>query len=126
MASYSITLPYPPSINHYYCRTRFGGMAIAKKGKEYRKEVAMLIKQKFRNKVLTGNVTVAIHLFPPDRRKRDIDNVLKCLLDSIEDSGIIENDNQINVLLVTKKEIYTGEVFFSISKTNAVGVCDEK
>lgn len=47
------------------------------------------------NRKLTGEVSVEIDLYPPDRRRRDIDNPLKCLLDSMTHAGVYEDDSQI-------------------------------
>jgi len=40
--------------------------------------------------------------FPPDRRRRDLDNLQKPLLDALEKAGIYEDDSLID-LLVTRR-----------------------
>jgi crossover junction endodeoxyribonuclease RusA len=57
---------------------------------------------------LEGRLAVHIALFPPDKRKRDVDNVLKSLLDACEHAGCYENDNQIDELHVIRQEIIKG------------------
>ena len=53
------------------------------------------------NKPLTGDVTVHIKLYFGDKRRRDIDNYGKLLLDSL--SGVIyEDDIQIQKMTVEK------------------------
>ena len=47
-------------------------------------------------------VSVRIHLAKADRREFDVDNRLKLILDALQDSGVIKNDNQIYSLKVTK------------------------
>lgn len=49
-------------------------------------------------------VELFLNIYPPDKRKRDIDNILKCLLDALQDSQLIENDNLINKLSLVKHE----------------------
>lgn len=44
----------------------------------------------------------------PDRRLRDCDNVLKCLLDSMEKAKVYKNDNQIEELYIKKCPIIKG------------------
>lgn len=40
-------------------------------------------------------------MYPPDNRKRDLDNALKVLLDSFERAGVYENDSQIKEIHAT-------------------------
>ncbi|NBW22487.1 MAG: RusA family crossover junction endodeoxyribonuclease, partial [Caulobacteraceae bacterium] len=40
-----------------------------------------------------GSVRVVIEAFPPDRRKRDLDNILKSLLDALTHAGVWEDDS---------------------------------
>ena len=92
-------LPYPPSINHYYVRTR-RGMAIGKKGKAYREAVwwGCALKSGI-TKPLTGSLRIALKVMLPDRRMRDLDNIQKCLLDALEHAGVVANDNQFRSIL---------------------------
>lgn len=95
-------LPWPPSVNHYY-RHVGNKVLISKEGRQYREVVANRLKaagiQKF-----SGPVDVAIQLYPPDRRRRDVDNVLKCLLDSFTVGGVYDDDSQIYFLSIEKLE----------------------
>jgi len=94
-----IKLPYPPTINHYYARTKSGRVYITKKGTAYRTLVGqMLMIQGVRR--TQGDLEVEIKAFPPDRRKRDVDNLLKALLDSMEHGGAYVNDSQIKKLTI--------------------------
>jgi Holliday junction resolvase RusA-like endonuclease len=40
-------------------------------------------------------VAVSIVAFPPDNRTRDLDNILKALLDSLQHAGVIPDDNDV-------------------------------
>jgi len=51
---------------------------------------------------------VHVALFPPDKRKRDVDNVLKALLDACEHAGCYESDSQIDELHIVRQEMRTG------------------
>jgi crossover junction endodeoxyribonuclease RusA len=94
-------LPWPPSINRYY-RTYQGRMLISKDGREYRARVAEELDGV---EQIPGRLSVEIHAFPPDRRRRDLDNIQKALLDSIEHAGVIEDDANIDYLLTIRKRI---------------------
>lgn len=49
-----------------------------------------------------------ISLYPPDRRKRDIDNVLKALLDALQHAGCYEDDSQLDDLRIVRCEVRKG------------------
>ena len=51
---------------------------------------------------------VSIELHPPNRRKFDIDNRIKAILDVLEGHAVIENDEQIHDLRVKKREKIPG------------------
>jgi Holliday junction resolvase RusA-like endonuclease len=98
----TLELPWPPSVNHYY-RHVGNKVLISKEGRQYREVVANRIKAAGIKKNM-DKVEVAIQLYPPDRRRRDVDNVLKCLLDSFTIGGIYDDDSQIYFLSIEKLE----------------------
>lgn len=102
-----LILPYPPSVNNYWHRNKNGGMRISKQGLDFRTEV-MVILNNARFKKMEGELSVSILLQPPDRRKRDIDNVLKALLDALEHGGAFEDDNQIRRLKIERGDVVKG------------------
>lgn len=99
----NLRLPYPPSINHYYVRTK-KGMAIKPEGNWYRQQVGFLVAIARLPRKFLGNekVQVTIHAFTPDRIPRDVDNILKCLLDALTDAHVWGNDKQVYDLHITK------------------------
>lgn len=102
----NLSLPFPPSVNHYWGQSGVNRF-IGKKGREFRLAVAEACLEE-KVKALEGALSIYISLFPPDKRKRDIDNVVKPLLDAMEHAGCFENDNQIEELHVMRREIYKG------------------
>ena len=58
--------------------------------------------------MLTGRLRVELLLYPPDRRRRDIDNYAKSLLDSLTKAGVWEDDSQIDELTIKRCEIIKG------------------
>lgn len=60
-------------------------------------------------------LSLGVSLHPPDKRRRDIDNPIKILLDSLQRADVFEDDNQIARLLVEKKDIIPeGKVIVTI------------
>jgi crossover junction endodeoxyribonuclease RusA len=74
------------------------------KGKSYRRDAASLL-HRFRGACQDKRLAVTINVFPPDKRKRDIDNILKCILDSLEHAKVYNNDNQIDMLTVIRRDV---------------------
>lgn len=99
----NLRLPYPPTINHYYVRTK-KGMAIGQKGKWYREQVAFLVAVARLPRKFLGSekLKVTIRAFTPDHIGRDADNILKCLLDALTKARVWGDDKQIFDLRVIK------------------------
>jgi len=102
----TLELPYPPSVNHYWRHYR-GRTLISRGGRTFRKAVgAALAAAGVRP--MNGRLAVAVEVYPPDRRRRDIDNVQKALLDALEHGGAFHNDSQVVWLLTEKAEVVPG------------------
>ena len=97
-----LNLPVPPSINSYWKPHRGGGIYKTQEAKRYSQGIAnRLYAEGMRP--LVGDVRVDIDWFRVPARKgpRDIDNILKCLLDALE--GIAyRNDSQVTQIRATK------------------------
>lgn len=102
----TITLPWPPSVNHYW-RTWRGRMLISRQGRAYREQVGAIL-QAAGVTPLAGSLAVHVELYPPDRRKRDVDNTFKAIGDSLQHGGAFQDDSQIVWLLLEKAEVVTG------------------
>ena len=103
-----ITLPYPPSINHYWRRVGPRTL-ISREGRTFRKNVCALLGGGGpRKPPAGGRIALAMDAFPPDRRRRDLDNLLKCTQDSLAHAGVFEDDSQIDLLIVARREPVTG------------------
>ena len=101
-----LELPYPPSINHYWRRVGPRTL-ISRKGRRFRQRV-MAILAALRIRPLVGDLAVEVEAFPPDRRRRDIDNIQKALLDALEHGGAYADDSQIVRLTIEKRDPVTG------------------
>lgn len=116
-----LTLPYPPSVNSYWRHPTTGRLAgrhlISEKGRAYRQEVlACVLQAKFATR-LSGSLAVHIIAHPPDRRRRDLDNTLKSLLDSLVHSKVIEDDGLIDRLTIERSTVrLPGYVFVTIEE----------
>lgn len=89
-----MTLPWPPSVNTYW-RNFDGRMIISARGREYRETVGDQMTLQKMVKHFKGQLKVEIEAFRPDKRRRDLDNLLKATLDGLAHAGVYEDDSQI-------------------------------
>lgn len=88
------TLPWPPSVNTYW-RNFDGRMIISARGREYRETVGDQMTLQKMVKRFANPLRVEIEAFRPDKRRRDLDNLLKATLDGLAHAGVYEDDSQI-------------------------------
>ena len=113
MALLQFKLPFPPSVNHYWRHISKGPSAgrvlISEEGRAYRTNcAAAVLEQRVPRHVLSGKLAVVIWANPPDRRRRDLDNLLKSSLDALKHCGLIEDDGDIDDLHVTRGQVEQG------------------
>ncbi|EGT4305874.1 hypothetical protein AUM89_10820 [Cronobacter sakazakii] len=118
-----LTLPFPPSVNTYWRAPNKGPLAgrhlISANGRAYQSDACAAIIEHLRKlpKPSSALAAVEIILFPPDARRRDIDNYNKALFDALTHAGIWEDDSQIKRMLVEWGPVVKkGKVEITISK----------
>ena len=94
-----LLLPWPPSVNTYYRAFR-GRNILSKRGREYRVDALAAIGPV--DTPLAGRLEVSLGLYPPDARRRDVDNYSKGVLDALTHAGVWVDDEQIDKLGVLK------------------------
>ena len=99
-------LPYPPSVNHYWRRVGWRTL-ISRTGRRYRRAVVTLLTV-MRARPLRGALVVRVKVFPPDGRRRDLDNLQKALLDALERGGAFADDFQVAKLELERADIVPG------------------
>lgn len=118
-----LTLPYPPSANSYWRSPNTGKLAgrhlLSEKGRAYREAVKVLCWQRGVKRML-GRLSVVLVVCPPDRRRRDLDNVLKASLDSLTAGGAWDDDSQIDRIVVERGQVVKdGALLIKIQKWGA-------
>ena len=113
-------LPWPPSVNTYWRHPTRGALAgrtlISEKGRAYRLAVASALQVNNLTKYVS-RVCLSIYAYPPDKRRRDLDNILKALLDGMVHAGVLEDDSLIDELHVFRRPpIPGGRVLVTIKE----------
>lgn len=63
-----------------------------------------ILSDRFRT-ALTGRIAVTLTCYQPDRRKRDLDNLPKSVLDALTHAGIWHDDGQIDDLRIVRAAV---------------------
>lgn len=96
-----LNLPYPPTVNTYWRNIGKGRTIISRAGRIYRVDVQAAVLLAGRPRA-SGRLRLGVLLTMPDNRRRDIDNVLKALLDALGHAGVYDDDSQIDRITVIR------------------------
>lgn len=105
-----LVLPYPPTVNNMYISRGYRKI-LSPKAKAWVEECL------YRNKIFIGvgfgelPIKAYIKLYPPDRRVRDSDNVVKAIFDIGTKLGCYKDDRQIVKHTVLKKNLVRNKGF---------------
>lgn len=130
----TINLPFPPSVNGYWRNVVMGEgpkvsarTLISKKGREYRDEVVkQCCSEQITGLRLGARLSVTLVLHPPCKRKRDVDNYAKALLDALSHAQVWGDDSQVDVLVVERgANVKGGAVMVRIEELDALRVLKE-
>lgn len=92
-----LELPFPPSVNGYWRMGKLKNMSgnrmmISESGRKYRTAVLIALRA-HKTPTLTQPLSVVVDLYPPDNRRRDIDNYTKGLYDALTHAKVWQDDN---------------------------------
>ena len=115
----TITLPWPPTVNHYW-RNVSGRTLISSQGRLYREQVRWAVSvAKAALWPESARLCVAIEAQPPDKRRRDLDNLPKGVLDALTDAGVWADDSQIDDLRIWRGPVGAGQIVVTIREAHA-------
>lgn len=86
----SLRLPYPISSNEVWARTG-RGMRKSDAYNGWLKEVGYMLNRQ-KPGTVKGKYKLSIDATRPDKRRRDIDNIIGSVSDALQAFGVIEND----------------------------------
>ncbi len=128
-------LPWPPSVNRYWRSTvvqrRRGGkrvpsiaVLLSEDGRRYRDDVVRRIRYGHRGAISPLSCALAVELVahPPDRRRRDLDNLCKSVLDALEHANVYRDDAQIDDLRIVRAPVIrNGALLVTVRPLTVIG-----
>jgi crossover junction endodeoxyribonuclease RusA len=102
-----LELPFPPSMNTYWRNFR-GRTVLSKNGRQFKSDVQDYIIENNIPKFEDKKLKITMILRPRDKRKIDIDNRIKAVLDSLQDAGVFDDDFQVDHIEMIRGEQIKG------------------
>lgn len=102
-----ICVDFPPSTNTLFA-TFNGRRLLSEKARDYAKHVAEAVSYSSAKLPIEGRLSVSILLQRGDRRKYDIANYEKAVIDSLQKCGVFEDDEAIDELEIRRGPIIDG------------------
>lgn len=119
------SLLYPPTVNHLWIRS---GNRVFKspKAQKFYHDCVLFLRTQNPTPVICERVAVEFDVFPPDRKKRDIDNLAKALNDVLVLDKLIKDDFNIELLVIKRCAIVKGgRIDFRISEIDDAEVFED-
>lgn len=107
----AVDLPWPPTVNTYWRHITIHGRArtvLSEGGRRFRQAALRRLFEHDKHHLrLPGPLSVSMRFYPPDRRKRDLDNLPKGVLDAMTHAGVWDDDSQIKRLELSMEDVDT-------------------
>jgi len=96
-------LPYPPSVNNYWHasgKRRY----ISPAGKKFTEEVFSVVKSQGSKGFGDASLGISVMIHPRSKRKFDLDNTLKAILDALMKANVYDDDSQFEYIEIARGE----------------------
>ena len=126
--TYQLTLPWPPSVNHYWRIAPQGGLYIDAAGLRFRRATSERVAElralrRLPALPVQGRLGVVIDASAPAGRSNrfDLDNLVKATQDALVHASLIEDDSQIDDLRVLRDEpVKDGRILITITEIESI------
>jgi len=100
-------LPYPPSVNNYWHasgKRRY----ISPAGKKFTEEVNLIVQNARFKTFGSAPLGISVMIHPRSKRKFDLDNTLKAILDALMKANVYDDDSQFEYIEIARGEAKDG------------------
>lgn len=111
MNPFTLTLPFPPSVNRYWRHVVVNGSArslLSADGRKYKADVGVEAARQRAPRGIASPVAAHITLHAPDNRRRDVDNYAKGILDALVEAKVLDDDSQVRELFLVWGSVQRG------------------
>lgn len=95
-----LMLPMPPTVNHSSRSDGRGGRVLTEAHRAFREAVQQAVAGAGSPRMGSGRLRVVMAFMPPDKRRRDLDNLQKAVSDALQLAGVFDDDSQIDDLRI--------------------------
>lgn len=114
-------VPFPYVLGNHAWKHAGRKHYLTEKAKRYYWDVAYVCRAQNAVWRLEGSLEVEVRIYPPDKRKRDADNVWKVVADSLTKAGVWCDDSQIHDIRLLRLPVDgTARVEVRIKSVNGV------
>lgn len=100
-------LPYPPSVNNYW-HTSGKRRYISPAGKKFTEDVAKNVYEQGYKRFGDKSLGISVMIHPRSKRRFDLDNTLKAILDALMKAGCYDDDSQFEYIEIARGEARDG------------------
>lgn len=112
---YKIKLPVPPSVNQLW-RMGKGNWYTTPKYRNYMEEVKLHVAMaKIKPFPDDARLAMYVEYYQHDKRRRDLDNLLKSLGDSLQAAYVYNDDSQIDLIMIRRYRSDADYILVTIS-----------
>lgn len=97
-----LILPYPPTINTCW-RSVNGRNILSPKARKYIEDALWVISEQRIPRTLASRVGLTIKVLPPNRRRRQVDSILRPVFDALWFACVYEDSAQVDRLEISKE-----------------------
>ena len=94
-------LPYPPSVNNYW-HTSGKRRYISPAGKKFTEDVAKNVYEQGYKRFGNKSLGISVMIHPRSKRRFDLDNTLKAILDALMKAGCYDDDSQFEYIEIAR------------------------